>query len=225
MNLVTKALLFAGALAALTAGCGSDPGSGTKTLYVDAQLESDGSSDGTRATIWIHQGSSNGAVVKDASVVLIGDKGGRPALDNSYSLLGVYTAIGFAWEPGWRLQVIRGADKLEAYIVSPGLTTITNPLPGSVFDHTANAALAVKWKDDLGRSADQVTVDTEHGNYNNQVRADDPGERDIPSTEWTQSYAQERIKVTRENLLNLAGGAAGSTLKARTSASVEFAVQ
>ncbi len=225
MNLVTKALLFAGALVALATGCGSDPGSGTKTLYVDAQLESDGSSNGTKATISVRQGSGNGSVVSDASVVLIGDKGGRPALDSSFSWLGVYTAIGFAWEPGWRLQITRGADKLEAYIVVPGLTTITNPTPGQIFDHTANAPLAVKWTDDLGRSADQVTVDVDHGNYDNQLRADDPGARDIPSSTWTQSEPQERIKVTRENLLNLAGGVAGSVFKARTSAEVDFAVQ
>lgn len=225
MSLVTRALVFVGALAVLTAGCGSDPGSGTKTLYVDAQMESDGSSNGTRATIEVRQGSSGGSVVSDAVVVLVGDKGGRPPLDNGQSFLGIYTAIGFAWEPGWRLQITRGADKLEAFIVAPGLTSITHPLPGQIFDHTANASLPVRWKDDVGRWADQVTVDADHGDYNDQLRADDPGERAIPSTAWTQPYAQERITVTRENLLNLAGGAAGSVFKARTSANVNFAVQ
>jgi len=225
MNLVTKALLLAGALAALATGCGSDPGSGTKTLYVDATLESDGSTGGTRATLWVRQGSSNGAFVSDASIVLVGDKGGRPPVDSALSGLGLYTAREFAWEPGWRLQITRGADKLEAYIVAPGLTTITNPMPGQIFDHTANSALAVRWRDELGRSAEQVTVDVDHGAYDNQLRADDPGQRDIPSTAWTQSFAQESVRVTRENLLNLAGGVAGSVLKARTSARVDFAVQ
>jgi hypothetical protein len=225
MNLMMKAGLYVAALVALTTGCGSDPGTGTKTLYVEAQLASDGSSSGTNALITIRQGSSSGSIVSDATIVLTGDEGGRPAINAALSFLGIYTASGFAWEPGWRLHVTRGTDELEAYLVVPGLTTITNPTTGQVYDHTTNAPLVVRWRDDLGHAADQVTVDANRGDYDAQLRAGDAFERDIPASAWSQSYSDERVTVTRENLLNLAGGVAGSVLKARTTTNVSFAVQ
>lgn len=220
------ALVAVGAVGVAMSGCGSDPGSGTETLFVTASARSDGSSGGTELAVTVRQGSSSGTCLEDATVIMTGDKGTEHALTywGLGGCIGYYRKTDIAWEPGWRLRITRGADKLDAYIQAPGLTTITDPTAGFIFGRAAQQPLHVKWKDESGRTAQQVEVRLNHGDYNQNL-SEDPGNRDIPYTAWGQAESQETVRVLRKNAINLNGGVAGSTFEAWTEDEVEFQVQ
>jgi len=212
------------AAAVLLAACGgSDPGSGTQTLYVTATAESDGSSDGTRLLVVVRQGGSNGAFVDNATVTVIGDRGTNHTLPFVGIFgLGGYYKNAISWEGGWRLRIVRGSDNLEAYIAGPGLTTITAPTANGTFAKAAAQNLVVQWRDDMGRSmpnaevrfrrADIQRITTDNGaysmDYNLLVPAND-----------------EEIAVRRWTELTLKGGATGSTFRAQTTAEIPLVVQ
>jgi len=218
--------LAVGALAAALAGCGSDPGSGTETLFVEATASTDGSSNGTSLYVVVRDTSASGPVVTDAVVTMTGDRGtvhALPAVNFLGAHLG-YLKTDLAWEAGWRLRVERGADKLEAYLQAPGITTITEPTPGQIFGRAAQQPLRVRWRDESGRSAERVEIGLSQADYETS-RPEDPGSHEIPYTTWTQAEQEERVTVVRTNDLNLAGGISGSTFKAVSTARVNFEVQ
>lgn len=218
-----KALTAAAALA--LAGCGSDPGSGTETLYVEATARTDGSSGGTQLIVVVRQDSANGECITDATVTMIGEKGSEHALPyEGVGCFGWYRKSNLAWESGWRLRIESGADKLEGFVAGPGVTTIESPTPGQAFSRGAQEPLRVRWKDESGRSAETVEVRLDEGDYE-VARTDDPGQREIPYTVWSQAVDQERVEVIRTTDVNLAGGVTGSFLRAISTARVQFEVQ
>lgn len=211
-------------VAAFVAGCGSDPGSGTGTLFVDAVARTDGSTQGTSLAVVVRQGSSSGELISDAAVELEGDRGSLHALPYSgFSFAGSYSKSGIAWEPGWRLRIRRGADELEAYLQAPGVTTITRPEPGSSFNRGVGEPLRVEWTDDAGRRAEVVEVRLEQAGYE-RAMTEDPGHREIPAGTWTED-TEETVRVLRTNDLTLEGGASGSVFRAISEAQVSFTVQ
>ncbi len=218
--------LAVSALAAALAGCGSDTGSGTETLYVEATASTDGSSNGTQLFVLVRDNSANGPTINDATVTMVGDRGTEHALAaiNLGDLNLGYMKRDLAWEPGWRLRVERGADKLEAFLVAPGLTTLTEPTPGQVFGRAAQQNLRVRWRDESGRSAERVEISLDKADYDTS-RPEDPGSHEIPYSTWTQAEQEERVTITRTNDINLAGGISGSTFKAVSSGRVDFVVQ
>src|SRR4051794_20230355 len=62
-----NSFILIGSLFALACG-GSNPGGGTRTLWVNAAAETDGSTDGSRLQIEVREGSSTGTLVTDATV-------------------------------------------------------------------------------------------------------------------------------------------------------------
>lgn len=208
------------------AACGSDPGGGTQTLYVEAVASTDGSSNGTSLTAVIRQGSATGRCVDTAEVVMIGERGTEHALPyvGAGGCLGLFIKNNLTWEPGWRLRIRSGADRLEGYLQAPGLTTITSPSPGQIFSRGAQQPLRVTWRDESGRSAQSVEVRLSEGRYEIS-RSEDPGHREIPHTTWTQAEREEEVRVTRTSQTNLGGGVTGSFLRASTRAQVQFQVQ
>lgn len=217
--------VIASLLLVLTGCGGSDPGGGTKTLYIEANAVSDGSANGTSLSVVIRSGSSNGNFVQDAQVTMIGDKGSNYTLDFAGIFgIGGYGKSGFAWEPGWRLKIVRGADRAEGYLSAPGLTTITNPTASTTYNHTDQQPLTVRWRDESGKSAQTVEVKLKNARYD-QVRSEDRGAYDIPVGTWGQASSDEQLTVTRTNSVALAGGVDGSVFKASTTASVRFQVQ
>lgn len=211
-------------IACLGAACGSDPGTGTGTLFVDAVARTDGSTQGTSLTVLIRQGSSSGELISDAVVEVTGDRGSVHVLPYSgFSFAGSYNKSDIAWEPGWRLHIQRGADELEAYLQAPGTTTITRPDPGEVFNRALGEPLRVEWSDDAGRRAEVVEVRLQQGAYE-RASTEDPGHREIPPGTWSEA-TQETVFVERINDLPLEGGASGSLFKAISEATLTFSVQ
>lgn len=217
------------ALAALTllgaTACGgSDPGSGTKTLYVEAQADSDGTTGGTALGVTVRQGDANGQVI-DNAVVTVTNADGK-----QYSLpwVGAFKVGGYAtsdipWSPGWHLQVVSGADRLEATLSAPGATVITSPQAGSTFNRNSGQPLTVAWKDDAGKTAMGVDIHIAGSNYSHSL-TNDPGQYAIDPGRL-QSGDNQQLIVGRWTEVDLAGGTTGSTFKATTTDHISLSIQ
>lgn len=228
MRLLPLPVLAGLALAASACG-GSNPGSGTKTLYVKAAVQSDGTSDGTWLAVEVREGSDQGVLVTDAQVSVRGDStgetgipwGGGVSMDGFNG--GVYVVWHPQWDRGFTLNVNRGSDHLNAYVETPGITTITSPISGTAFALAEGKPLVVEWKDSYGRRAENVRVDLKKSDYV-WTGTDDTLRNEIDPNRMVVDNG-ERVRVTRTNQINLAGGAAGSTFEASTTHAIDFVVE
>jgi hypothetical protein len=213
-------------------GCGSDPGSGTQTLWVDADLTSDGSSAGTQAVIHVRQGGSSGAIMHNATVELIDDRGVKTVVPfegvvSGDFVVGQFHAREFNWTPGFRLRITNDNsnspdDYLEALIAGPGLTTITAPAANSTFNRSTAQNLTVRWRDESGRVVTSAEVEVDRIDYRRAT--EDKGLYDIDYAVF-QPRDDERIIVRRWTEIPLRGGTTGSTFRSTTTARVPLIVQ
>ncbi len=216
--------LAATALLGAAACGGSDPGSGTQTLYVQAQAASDGTTGGTVLGVTVRQGDANGSVIDNATVTITAADGTRYSLPWVGAFkIGGYTKSNLAWSPAWHLQVVDGADQLEATLSAPGATVITSPKPGSTFDRNAGRPLTVAWRDDAGKGAMGVDIHLAKSGYSHSVTGD-PGHYDIDPGRL-DAHDNEQLSVSRWTQVQLAGGAVGSTFKATTTDHISFTIQ
>ncbi|MBI3184051.1 MAG: hypothetical protein HYZ28_18105 [Myxococcales bacterium] len=223
-----RAPILVAAAIALAACGGSNPGGGTRTLYVKAQAETDGTTDGTRLGLEVREGSSGGTLITDAVVILRGDKSGESSLPwqglkwGDFAL-GSYFKSGIAWEPGWAIEVRRGNDRLDAYLQTPGYTTIVEPIAQTTFRRTEGKPLAVKWKDSFDRRAKTVTVDVDKAKYQRTL-PEDPLSHEIEANRLV-SENNERITLERVNEIELAGGTPGSIFRGTSKHRIEVNVE
>lgn len=225
MNLHRGWILGVLLIALFAVACGgSDPGVGTQTLYVEAVARTDGSTNGTSLRVTVRQGSNQGNFVSDANVVMTSDKGNEIILPWVGILgMGNYVKSDLVWEPGWRLRISRGADRVEAYLHAPGVTTITEPAANSTFNRSEGKPLVVRWKDESGRGAQTFEIATRSAEFN-QARSEDPGLFQIDAAHLVGS-AEERIAIERTSEVKLNGGVPGSTFKAVSRAEVNLVVE
>jgi hypothetical protein len=206
----------------LLAACGGhDPGSGSRTLFVHAQAETDGSTDGSWMMVKVRQGNSEGQPVTDATVTVTGDNGGEVGLP--FELDG-YTRRRISWDTGWGLEVKRGDDALQAYLEAPGITTITRPIGGTTFKRAAGDDLLVTWTDEKMRKADFVTVEFKRAGGADREFTGDPFEYEVELNRLVADD-DERISVKRRNEVNLEGGTPGSRFSAVTRHRVDLKVE
>ncbi|HZA49641.1 MAG TPA: hypothetical protein VE549_02810 [Myxococcaceae bacterium] len=233
-----RILLAAGLAAVVAVGTacgGSNPGSGSETLYVSAELTSDGTPDGTWVIVDVREGHSDGPFVNDATVTLRGDRTGEvdaPWQGVSFGQWQAgwwYGSNGLNWDTGWALSVKRrngSNDGLEAYLQVPGFTEITQPIYDTTFRVSDGQPLVVKWRDNEGRRAEMVTVelgDPGSPHFRRQLN-DDPLQLSIELSNVMVTDT-ERVTVSRRSDLNLAGGTPGSVFSAVTFHRVPFHVQ
>ncbi len=225
-----RALLLLSLTGSLLAACGGhDEGGGTKTLYVRAQAETDGSTKGSYIVVEVRQGSSEGQIVNDAVVTLRGDNTGEVGLpfqggDWFGFRFGGYGKAELPWDTGWGLKVTRGADELEAYLEAPGITTITSPISWTTFRRANGDDLQVTWKDEKNRRADYVTIDFARANGADREMTGDE-RRYVVDFNRLEADDKERIEVKRRNEVNLAGGTPGSRFSATTKHRIELKVE
>lgn len=215
--------------ASLAACGGSNPGSGTQTLFVSALAQSDGSSNGSFMAVEVREGHSEGTLISDAVVTIEGDESGEFNLGwtgaNFWGFkFGAYTKENLAWDTGWRLNVKRGEDHLDAYLVAPGQTTITAPLGGTTYMRSSGEPLVVQWKDGEGRQADVASVRFKTSEQANREFANDPMEYEVEPNHL-QPDDDERIEVERRNEVKLEGGTPGSLFRAITRHRIEFRIE
>jgi hypothetical protein len=207
----------------LTACGGSDPGSGTQTLHVEATATSDGSSNGTSLLVVVRDGTASGSFVDNATVTLIGDRGTTytPGFVGVFGV-GGYFKNAINWEGGWRLRIERGNDNLEAYIAGPGLTDITAPAPNTTFMKSNAQNLVVQWRDEMGRAMPNASVKFRRANIDRTVQ--DTGSFTVDFNELVAA-TDERITVTRWTEIPLKGGVTGSLFKAQSVDELNLIVQ
>lgn len=227
----TLSVLVVGGLLFGMVGCGgSNPGSGTKTLFVKAHAETRGSTDSSWMAVEVREGHSEGNLINDAVVTIRGNKTGEynlgwEGISFGGFRAGAYLRNELAWDTGWHITVKRGDDGLEAYLEAPGLTTITDPIGGTTFRRADGNPMVVRWKDTDGRRAQIVTVDFDKADNADRQFSDfdDPGEVQLEANVLVAD--KERLELRRRNEVKLEGGTAGSVMSAETKHRIEFVVE
>lgn len=223
-----SAIVVAVAVVGLVGCGGSNPGTGTKTLFVKATAHTDGSTDGTWLGVEVRQGSDKGDLITDAVVTMKGDKSGEFNLGWSGMnwggwKAGLYLKQQAAWDTGWSLSVKRGQDELDAYVAAPGVTTITQPIADTTFRRVDGKPFELVWKDGEGRRAEKVHIDFDHSDADLDLD-EDTLSHEFEANRLTASD-REHVRVTRANTVDLAGGTPGSAFTAESTHQIEFTVE
>jgi len=225
LTLLAPALL---ALASLSAACGEsdDAGGGTRTLWVSARAETDGSVTGTYLVVSVRDGSEAGDLVTDAEVVLRGEKNGQlllPWQEESFAGFrnGAYVRSAIPWDTGWQLEISRGGDRLDAFLKTPGLTQIIRPVGGTTYSRASGRPLMVEWTA-KGERADRIQVSLERADQTVELTEDD-GEVSFDAGQL--EVGEEDVTVRRANRLELNGGVVGSTFEAASRITLQFRVE
>jgi hypothetical protein len=218
---MTRTLLVS--LAFLSSACGfTSPGGGTGTLFVTARLTSDGSTAGSSARVTVRAGSQTGDLVKDAEVALRGGALGRTIV--SYDdQRDQYRLDGFSWVQGFRIEIVRGSDRLDGSIEAPGATLITDPISGSTYRRADGPPLVIRWKDDRNSPASVTQVHLDKAKIDRPIPVG-IFELQVQPNELTVSD-KEKVRVQRSSEVALSGGAPGSVLSAGTDHEIELTVE
>jgi hypothetical protein len=193
-------------------------------------LTSDGSTAGSRARVTVRSGSSTGDIVTNAEVAIQGGALTRTILPyagngngNGNGGNNQYRLDGFTWVEGFRLEVIRGNDKLDGSIDAPGATLITAPVGNSTFRKADGQPLIVDWKDARSAPAHITQVHFDKANLDRSIPEGVFELRIDPAD--LKPAADETVRVDRTNEITLAGGSAGSLLSASTNHEIQFRVE
>lgn len=216
-------LLLSAALALMVA-CGdstgpavdrNNPGTGTNTLSVSADIDGQEVPGGIVTDMEVRVRSAQGAPVSGATVTIRNGTLGTTTLFESGPGSGDYVATVNGFGAGdYRLDVVAGADRVENVVVGGiGIHTIQSPTTAAVVP--ANQPLTVTWT----RPAEAFRADVESRDYDAQDILD-TGSHIIPAVD-VQQRTDERIRVRRENRVTIAGGLSGSRLKVELERTVE----
>jgi hypothetical protein len=208
--------LIVAVLAALLPACG-----GTGTLYVTARFSTDGSTASSRARVFVREAASSGGLITDAQVFVTGGKLPKTSIPAAMMGGNDYRLDGFGWDESLRLEVVRGSDRLEATVQSPGFTVITAPVQDASVVK-ANGLL-VTWRDAGNVPANIVRLRLERAMVDVTL-ADDKFQYRI-TTDPLVVTDRENLYLERSNEVAPAGGAPGSVLTATTTHSIQFKVE
>ena len=215
----TLALIACGSTTASSPSSVSDPGSGSKTLYVGAELTL--SSFGASATpvpslsVAIAQAARGGASVSGAAVKITAGDGVTVTAAESATVPGYYQASGFTWEPTWHLEISAGSDHLEATVAAPGRTTITAPAQNAT---VPAGQVEIQWTDAWEAKAQSTWVSPCCGQ--SVVDLADTGSGSAPAIVPGGAYT-----IYRQDVTPLAGGVSNAFASATTSNGVYLNIQ
>ncbi len=187
-------------------GGGTDAGSGTKTLLVQAQVAWNAELQGAEIHVAVERAGAN---VEGANVVVHSDLGDVTLTLDHGNLGGGgdYVGVQAGWAGSYGLEVSAGDDHLSAAISAPEQMTLTAPDTATAIDahQAANGIVTLRWS---GSAADSIRVRSKDFDYTGA----DQGHVDMPATLLKDS--SQELSLRRENSVALAGGVAGSTLSA-----------
>lgn len=216
-------------LAMLTLGCSdstgpaasrNEPGTGTSTLLVDAEIEGQDVPGGFVTQFLVHVEDIGGVPVSGATVAVQNNILGTLNLLELSAGSGDYEGSANTFAPGdYRLAVTRGADNIQGVVVG-GMSAHTITRPRADTTITTGQSFAVAWT----RPSEAVAVDLETRDFAvNSIP--DAGLYTIPGAN-NPPRPDQRIRVWRYNQVNPAGGLAGSRLRLSIRNTVEpFIVQ
>lgn len=224
MRIVLSALLLG---SALLAGCGSagnaSPGTGTRTLRVDASISASESVSNAqtasqfRTEVSVHI-TRAGAPVTDAVVSIGAD--GAPLILTPGGNAGDYRGSLPGYPGHYTLDVDAGPDNVHGVSLDgPPFHIISAPMQGAAM--RAGQPLLVRWNP-VGASAATVEAAEQP-----ETGTPDTGEYTVAGSFLVADVGKlrdARVRVRRTNTTPLDGGAAGSTLTVRVRNAVDFSV-
>ncbi|MBK9030710.1 MAG: hypothetical protein IPL61_05120 [Myxococcales bacterium] len=210
---------------ALSPGVGDDPGTGSVTLLVDAEVNArpilTNARDGQDFTTEFHvQIEKAGTTVTTGSVIVRSSEGEVALVYGGDSNRWNGAQVGY-WEV-YELDVTSGSDFVEGVRVDgPALHSFTAPQAGATVD--ALVPLQVDWK--RGEAADAASIETEQID---SLSIADTGSFMLPagSLKSTSSQVeQERIRVERSQRVTPTGAVGGSQMRVEIRNEIEILVQ
>lgn len=198
-----------GIAALALAACGSDPGEGTKTLYVDASLRYELKNPPTvKVEVMVRRGSSEGPGVTGANVRISGAEFLYAPTDDGK---GKYKGEISTYTQDMKIEIQSGADNVSAFLEGPDAFKLIAPANGSAVDVRNNEPVRVEWDPESGRAADQIEIDVSENETIAAVVNVDEGFADVKPEFFR--LGQHRIVVRRSKSLLLEGGVAGSLFR------------
>ncbi len=228
MKVSARSLWLAAVVTWIAAACSSstgpaisrnDPGTGTHTLKAVGDISATdvpGSSN-FNTTFEVVLTNSLGNPVSSASVTINNPNAGNITLTESVAGSGDYLASRTLFYDGdFGLTVIRGADTVRNVVVG-GVSRFSIVPPPARLDtlNTATQALTVRWT--VPSQAKTAAIETR--DYPNTT-IPDTGAYVIPGAS-NPARPDQRVRVFRNNEVDIAGGLAGSILTLRVRASVD----
>ena len=216
--------LVLGVMAGTLVACGggteptverNDPGTGTLTLKVTADIDAKDVVGGFITDFEVVVEDAGGDPISGATVTIKNPSIGEITLLETSAGSGEYTAVRNTFPSGdFELNVVRGTDNIQGVILGgPGIHTITAPLADASV--TALQALIVTWNSpSQAKSAELETRD--YG----PVVIPDTGAAMVPSLE-NVARADQRIRIYRFNEVGINGGLPGSRMKVEVRQTVE----
>ena len=211
------------AAAWLVTGCGgdatapaverNDPGTGTRTMLVRAEIEAKDEPAGFVTDFGVTLRDAQGAPISGAVVTVRNPNLGTVTLAEADP--GDYVAQRFGFASGdYRLDVVRGADEVRGVVVG-GIAAHAIVVPARNDTVPAGQPLVVRW-----------TVPSEAAGADVQSRdylaegIPDTGSHTIPGS-FLRARPDERIRVWRFNRVEIAGDLFGSHLRLEVRNTVE----
>ncbi len=210
---------------AFSPGVGDDPGSGTSTLFVDADVDArpivPNARESTDFTTEFHvRLEKAGVAVTTGTVTITSGAGEVPLIYRTDSNRWHGVQVGYF--EVYELSAVSGSDDVTGVRVDgPALHTITAPALGATVDSTM--PLTVTW--DRDEQADQASIETEEIDA---LAIADTGSHVLPpgSLKDNQDQTeQERIRIDRSQRVTPAGAVAGSAMRVEIRNEVEILVQ
>jgi hypothetical protein len=159
-------------------------------------------------------------LVKDATVTVSGFK--APKANVPYvEMNNEYRAEGFGWDELIRLEIVRGQDRVETAVASPGTTALTAPTTDATVQRASG--LTVTWRDGNSQPANTVRLRLGQAMYDVTL-ADDKFEYAVPSDRLVVTD-REDLYLERSNEVAPAGATAGSAMTVSTYHSARFRVE
>lgn len=193
----------------------NNPGTGTSTLRVTADIDANDMAVGFTTEFLVSVRDGVGSAVSGATVTIANASLGTITLAETGAGSGDYFATRSSFPGGdFRLDVVRGTDNVRGVILGgPGVHNITAPLANSTVP--ANQPLTVRWT--IPSQAQAAEVETrDYG----PVTGPDNGTFVIPTANNT-ARPDQRIRVFRFNEVTMAGGLPGSRLRVEVRKTVE----
>ncbi len=193
----------------------NDPGTGTLTLKVKADIDAKDIVGGFITDFDVDVEDAGGNPISGATVTIKNSSLGEITLLETSAGSGKYTAVRNSFPEGdFELNVVLGADNVQGVILGgPGVHTITAPLANDSVPSLQS--LTVSWNSpSQAKSAEVETRD--YG----PVVVPDTGAAMVPSLE-NVVRPDQRIRIYRFNEVGINGGLPGSRMRVEVRQTVE----
>lgn len=225
MKSVHKTIGLALALAVALAGCGddttgpaaerNDPGTGTQTMLVKADIEGEDAPGGFVTDFEVQLRDAQDNPISGATVTIQNGALGTVNLLESGQGTGDYVAVRNSFPSGdYRLDVVSGTDNVHGVVIG-GMAAHVITSPSANDTVLANAPLVINWT----RPSQAAGADVETQDFQAEG-IPDSGTYTVPAT-GNPARDDGRVRIARFNRVDIAGGLFGSELKLKIRNTVE----